>query len=106
FTFEVSLFCYRAMCFFMVMKIKLITTKNNIIMSAFSQKKYLKELLLVLGLLMQVMVYSQGSVVPMASIDTDMPEIAPPSSTVAALMKFEEIPVDNYTGIPNISIPL
>lgn len=75
-------------------------------MNTFSQKKYLKELLVLLGFLVQVMVYSQSSGVPMASIDTDMPEIAPPSPTVAALMKFEEIPVDNYTGIPNISLPL
>lgn len=39
-------------------------------------------------------------------IKTDMPTILPPSPTVAALMKFEEIPVSNYTGIPDVSIPL
>jgi YD repeat-containing protein len=39
-------------------------------------------------------------------IETDVPKIAPPSPTVAALMKFEEIPVSNYTGVPDISIPL
>jgi YD repeat-containing protein len=39
-------------------------------------------------------------------IKTDLPTIIPPSPTVAALMKFEEVPVSNYTGIPDISIPL
>ena len=37
---------------------------------------------------------------------TDMPKVIPPSPSVAALMKFEEYPVNNYTGIPNIAIPL
>ena len=40
------------------------------------------------------------------SIKTELPQIAPPSPTVAALMKFEEVPVNNYTGIPDIAIPL
>lgn len=34
-----------------------------------------------------------------------LPEIIPPSPTVAALMKFEEVPVEAYTGIPSISFP-
>lgn len=34
-----------------------------------------------------------------------LPEILPPSPTVAALMKFEEVPVEAYTGIPSISFP-
>lgn len=72
----------------------------------FIKKQLEKMLFVVCAFLIQIIVYSQGSGVPMASIGTDMPEIAPPSPTVAALMKFEEIPVDNYTGIPNISIPL
>jgi RHS repeat-associated protein len=41
-----------------------------------------------------------------ASIETDLPKITTPSPTVASLMKFEEVPVNNYTGIPDISIPL
>lgn len=44
--------------------------------------------------------YSQGE------ISTELPEIIPPSPTVASLMKFEEMPVDYYTGIPDISVPL
>ena len=36
----------------------------------------------------------------------ELPEIIPPSPTVANLMKFEEVPVNNYTGIPDISIPI
>lgn len=39
-------------------------------------------------------------------IETDLPTIIPPSPTVATLMRFEEVPVDHYTGIPDISIPL
>ena len=35
-----------------------------------------------------------------------IPEITPPSPTVSSLMKFEEVPVNNYTGIPDISIPI
>lgn len=36
----------------------------------------------------------------------ELPEIIPPSPTVAQLMRFEEMPIDMYTGQPNISIPL
>ena len=35
-----------------------------------------------------------------------IPKILPSSPTTASLMKFEEIPVDNYTGVPDISIPI
>ena len=37
---------------------------------------------------------------------TPMPDIIQPSPSVAALMKFEEVPVDYYTGSPSISVPL
>ncbi|WP_343658371.1 hypothetical protein [Chryseobacterium sp.] len=47
-------------------------------------------------------IYAQST----PDIKTDLPQIIPPSPTVAALMKFEEIPVNNYTGTPDISIPL
>ncbi len=40
------------------------------------------------------------------SISGDVPTVSPPSPTVAALMKFEEVPVNTYTGVPDISIPL
>lgn len=36
----------------------------------------------------------------------ELPEIIPPSPTVANLMQFEEVPVSYYTGQPNISVPL
>jgi len=39
-------------------------------------------------------------------IRTDLPQMIPPSPTVSSLMKFEEVPVSNYTGVPDISIPL
>lgn len=39
-------------------------------------------------------------------IKNEMPAIIGPSPNVAALMKFEEIPVSNYTGVPDVSIPL
>lgn len=37
---------------------------------------------------------------------TDYPEVVPPPPSVASLMRFEEVPVDYYTGQPSISIPL
>lgn len=39
-------------------------------------------------------------------IKSSLPTIVPPSPTVSALMKFEEVAVSNYTGVPDISIPL
>lgn len=35
-----------------------------------------------------------------------MPTIISPSPTVATMMHFEEVPVNNYTGQPEISIPI
>mgnify|MGYP003574956185 CR=1 FL=1 len=45
--------------------------------------------------------FSQSLIPP-----TPMPNIIPPSPTVASLMYFEELPVDHYSGQPDISIPL
>lgn len=36
----------------------------------------------------------------------ELPEVIPPTPTVANLMQFEEVPVSHYTGQPNIAIPL
>ncbi len=36
----------------------------------------------------------------------NLPEVVPPSPTVGALMKIEQVPVSNYTGQPNINLPL
>lgn len=43
---------------------------------------------------------------PPTTIAGQLPQITPPSPTVSAFMKFEEVPVNNYTGIPDISVPL
>ncbi|WP_418639269.1 hypothetical protein [Winogradskyella sp.] len=72
------------------------------------QKKYTKGLFLFIGI---VLYYSSGyTQAPIGSsqakIETDLPTIIPPSPTVSNLMRFEEVPVDLYTGIPDISIPL
>ncbi|MBW7676827.1 hypothetical protein [Chryseobacterium chendengshani] len=40
------------------------------------------------------------------TIRSDVRNTIPPSPSVSGLMKFEEIPVSNYTGIPDVSIPL
>ncbi|WP_299272473.1 hypothetical protein [uncultured Psychroserpens sp.] len=40
------------------------------------------------------------------SFGQELPEVIPPSPTVANLMQFEEVPVSYYTGQPNISIPI
>jgi len=58
--------------------------------------------LLIIILLQGIFVLGQ----PRKETPTYMPNYTPPSPTVAALMKFEEVPVDNYTGVPNISIPI
>ncbi|RZN79965.1 MAG: hypothetical protein EVB11_12040, partial [Winogradskyella sp.] len=42
---------------------------------------------------------------PVIALSQDLPEVLPPSPTVANLMQFEEVPVSYYTGQPNISIP-
>lgn len=34
------------------------------------------------------------------------PQILSPSPTVSSFMRFEDVPVNNYTGIPDISIPI
>jgi RHS repeat-associated protein len=36
----------------------------------------------------------------------DMPQITRPEASVSNLMTFEEIPVSNYTGIPQVNVPL
>lgn len=61
----------------------------------------MKKIFLLLNLCTLHCVFSQQPI-----IKTDLPDIIPPSPTVANLMKFEEIPVSNYTGIPNVNIPL
>ncbi|MGN7706755.1 hypothetical protein [Chryseobacterium sp. 22543] len=35
-----------------------------------------------------------------------LPDVIPAAPSVANLMKFEEVPVNNYTGVPDISFPL
>lgn len=63
------------------------------------------EAILLICLFGSVCAFSQG--MPKApSIVGQLPIVTPPSPTVAALMKFEEISVNNYTGVPDVSIPL
>ncbi|KFF11987.1 hypothetical protein IQ37_19435 [Chryseobacterium piperi] len=52
---------------------------------------------------LQYLVSGQGA---NPEISNELPKIIPPSPSVSSLMRFEEIPVNNYTGIPDISIPL
>ncbi|WP_298755203.1 hypothetical protein, partial [uncultured Psychroserpens sp.] len=44
--------------------------------------------------------------ISITSYGQELPEVIPPSPTVASLMHFEEVPVSYYTGQPNISIPI
>ncbi|MES2863288.1 MAG: hypothetical protein V4666_04160 [Bacteroidota bacterium] len=60
-------------------------------------KKYITTLCLIVNLVL----FAQNP-----EIKSDLPTVIPPSPTVAALMKFEETPVSNYTGLPDVSIPL
>ncbi len=57
-------------------------------------------------LLLSLLGYGQLSTGNSNSSAIDLPNVIPPSPTVANLMKFEEVPVDTYSGQPNISIPL
>jgi len=66
--------------------------------------KVLKTFLNVLILLLGSHIAAQVPHLP--DMPDGLPKVLPPSPSVAALMKFEEVPVDNYTGIPDISIPL
>ncbi|WP_281336236.1 hypothetical protein [Flavobacterium eburneipallidum] len=40
------------------------------------------------------------------SYSQDLPTIIPPSPNAASLGQYADVPVSNYTGVPNISIPL
>lgn len=41
-----------------------------------------------------------------ANKNPELPNVIAPSPSVASLMKFEEIPVDSYSGMPDVSVPL
>lgn len=43
---------------------------------------------------------------PNININAGLPTIIGPSPAVASLMRFEEVPVNQYTGIPQIDIPI
>ena len=58
-------------------------------------KNFVTPVLTVLTVMMSMMMFGQ-----------ELPEVIPPSPTVANLMQFEEVPVSYYTGQPNISIPI
>ena len=51
-------------------------------------------------------VFGQSNPVSQENTREFVPNIIPPSPSVANLMKFEEVPVNNYTGVPEISIPI
>ncbi len=51
-------------------------------------------------------ILSAGICYSQQEIPTGLSNISPPSPTVSSLMKFEEVPVNNYTGVPDISIPI
>ncbi len=50
--------------------------------------------------------YSQKKLNDDSQRSLEIPTVLPPSPTVGSLMKFEEVPVNNYTGIPDISVPI
>ena len=62
----------------------------------------IKKLYLAVAVFIFYNIFSQGNPQSLRSL----PEMIPPSPTVNSLMKFEEIPVSNYTGVPEISIPI
>jgi RHS repeat-associated protein len=40
------------------------------------------------------------------NLGTSFPEVTKPEPSISSLMKFEEIPVSNYTGVPDINVPI
>lgn len=66
-----------------------------------NHKKHYNILLILIASLISISAVAQDN-----PLSNDLPKIAPASPTVAGLMRFEEIPVSNYTGIPDISIPV
>ncbi len=75
-------------------------------MFSFLDMKIMKKYSLLLLVLFQgISGFGQGTA-NNPEIKPDLPTILPPSPTVASLMKFEEVPVSNYTGVPDVSIPL
>ncbi|WP_294271359.1 hypothetical protein [uncultured Chryseobacterium sp.] len=67
------------------------------------RKNILLKLLLFLA---SNLLWSQASTEDKKSYIDDINKIFPPAPTANNLMKFEEVPVSYYTGIPEISIPL
>ncbi|QAA81976.1 hypothetical protein EI546_09680 [Aequorivita sp. H23M31] len=61
--------------------------------------------LFVLNFLYSYAVLSQGATGNM-NLTSELPTIIGPSPAVASLMRFEEIPVNEYTGMPQIDIPI
>lgn len=58
--------------------------------------------LILITLFFGVLLHGQGQ----PEINTTFPDLILPSPSVAALMKFEEIPVNNYSGLPDIKVPV
>ncbi|MBM7419398.1 MULTISPECIES: hypothetical protein [Chryseobacterium] len=62
----------------------------------------MKKILLGASILLANLQYAQN----VTQLNNYIPDILPSSPTTSSLMKFEEIPVDNYTGVADISIPV
>ncbi len=56
--------------------------------------------------LMKIKLFFILALMAMNAMAQEVPKIIPPSPAVAAFTKYGDIPVSNYTGIPNINIPL
>jgi hypothetical protein len=70
------------------------------------KKRYIP-LLLAFAIITNINISAQTTDSPnTTATNNHIPNIIPPTPTVASLMKFEEIPVSKYTGVPDVSIPL
>jgi YD repeat-containing protein len=72
---------------------KLVPSTFNLI------RKYIQALLLLLF-------FTNIGTSSLAQSTTSTNSLVPPSPTTAALLKYAEIPVSKYTGVPDISIPI
>uniref|UniRef100_UPI00404A79BE hypothetical protein n=1 Tax=Gelidibacter sp. TaxID=2018083 RepID=UPI00404A79BE len=66
----------------------------------------LKELQFTLIVVFYSTLISAQNGFPNQNASADLPTIISPAPTVAGLMRFEEVPIDAYSGQPNISIDL
>lgn len=66
----------------------------------------MRKIFILSSVVLVVLASAQSTPVSQGNTSQYVPNVVSPSPSVANLMKFEEVPVNNYTGVPDISIPI